>query len=106
MSFGPTATCSFCGGTYYLQKLEVHESICSLRPRKLTIAKAVRIAIESHPKALNDRALLVRLTWQIMDGYLTEPPHVRLTDPALIIARARSIHRKHGHVLAAVPSNR
>jgi len=106
MSFGPTATCTFCGGIYYLQKLGVHESICSLRPRKLTIAKAVRIAMESHPEVLNDRALLVRLVWQINDGYLTESPRVRLTDPALIISRARSIHGKHGHVLAGGPSNR
>lgn len=93
MSFGPTGRCSFCGGVYYTQKLAVHESICSARPRKLTVAKAVRIVIELHPEASKDRALLVRLVWQIADGYRTEFPLTRLTDPRLILTRARSATR-------------
>ena len=93
MSFGPTGKCSFCGGVYYLQKLAVHESICSARPRRLTVARAVRLAVELHPGASKDRALLIRLVWQIVDGYFTEPPRGRLTDPRLILARARSARR-------------
>ncbi|MDV3294124.1 MAG: hypothetical protein LYZ70_07620 [Nitrososphaerales archaeon] len=95
MSFGPTDRCSFCGGVYYLQKLPVHESICSSRPKKLTIGKAVRFAIESHPESTTNKALLVRLVWQIVDGYRTEPPRVRLTDPGLVV-KALSLLRRAG----------
>ena len=89
MSFGPTGRCSFCGGVYYLQKLAIHESICSMRPRRLTIAKAVATAIRLRPEASKDRALLVRLVLGLVDGYVTEAPRDKLNDPRLILARAR-----------------
>ena len=107
MSFGPTGKCTFCGGVYYLQKLPVHESICSLRPRRLTVLKAVMIVIGLHPAASKDRALLVRLVWQVMDGYFTEPPSKRLTEPRLILGAARRIRRekrRNGGAAKTVPS--
>ena len=85
MSFGPTGKCTFCGGVYYLQKLAEHELICSMRPKRLTLAKAVRTVIDQHPEASTDMAQLVRLVWQVVDGYLTEPPRARLTDPRLVM---------------------
>jgi len=85
MSLDPTERCNFCGGVYYSWKLVEHESICSLRPRKLTVARAVRVVVKSHPQASKDRALLVRLVWQILDGYRTAPPMARLTDPKLML---------------------
>lgn len=94
MSFGPTGRCSFCGGVYYIQKLPTHELICSLRPRKLRIMRALRVALAFHPEASKDRALLVRLAWRLLDGYMTEEPNHLLTDPGLILARARSLRRK------------
>ena len=87
MSSGPTARCLFCGALYYLQKLPVHEAICSSRPKRMTVREAVEIAIRSHPVASTNSALLVRLVWQIRDGYRAEPPRGRLTDPRSI-ARA------------------
>lgn len=93
MSLDPTERCNFCGGVYYTWKLVEHESICSLRPKNLTVAKAVGIVVKSHPGASKDRALLVRLVWQIMDGYRTAPPTARLTDPSLVLARAHSATR-------------
>jgi hypothetical protein len=93
MSLDPTERCAFCGNVYYVWKLVEHESICSMRPKKLTIARAVRIAVKAHPEAFKDRALLVRLAWQILDGYRTAPPMDRLTDPRLVLARAGSATR-------------
>jgi hypothetical protein len=93
MSLDPTERCTFCGNVYFLWKLVEHESVCSLRPKKLTVAKAVRIVVKSHPSASKDRALLVRLVWQILDGYRTAPPMAGLADPRLVIARARSATR-------------
>ena len=92
MSLGPTARCFFCGGVYYVEKLASHEFICSMRPKLLTVMKAVEMARESHPEASADFALLVRLVWQIRDAYRTEQPSARLTDPRLIF-RA-SLRRK------------
>lgn len=94
MSFGPTGKCIFCGGVYYLQKLPVHESICSLKPRRLTVLRAVRVVIGLHPEASKDKALLVRLVWQVMDGYFTEPPSKRLTEPRLILGAAGRVRRE------------
>ena len=91
MSYEATARCHFCGGLYYLHKLIVHEGICASRPKRLTIVGAVKLAIGSHPEASSNTALLVRLVWQIIDGYYTEPPRARLTDPGLILTRARSL---------------
>jgi len=70
---------------YYLEKLRDHEAVCSSRPRRLTVGEAVRIAVESNPAASTNTALLVRLVWQIKDGYCSEPPRGRLTDPGSII---------------------
>lgn len=89
----PVGTCRFCGYMYYIWKLSVHEPVCTLRPRRLTVIKAVKMAIKSSPRAAKDRALLVRLVWQMVDGYHTEPPPTRLTDPGLIVRRAKSITR-------------
>ena len=107
MQRDPTGKCTFCGGVYYLQKLAVHESICSLRPRRLSVLKAVRIVIGMHPQASKDRALLVRLVWQVMDGYFTEPPSKRLTEPRLILRAARRIRRekrRNGRTAKTAPS--
>lgn len=96
MSFTwPTERCIFCGDVYYLQKIADHESICSMRPpRRLTIVKAVRVAVDSHPAALRDGALLVRLVWRVKDGYFTELPLRHLTEPRLILATMKRIRRK------------
>lgn len=93
VSFQPTARCHFCGGTYYLDKLAVHEAICSLRPKRLTVMGAIRLAIRSHPEASSNSALLVRLVWEIRDGYRTEPPRGKLTDP-ISIARTVLLNKK------------
>ena len=93
MSLDPTERCNFCGNVYLLWKLVDHESICSLRPKKLTIAEAVRIVTKSHPSASKDRDLLLRLVWQILDGYRTAPPMTKLTDPRLVLAMARPATR-------------
>lgn len=57
------------------------------------MGNAVRIAIESHPEASRNSALLVRLVWQIRDGYRTEPTQARLTDPGSIV-RALFLFRR------------
>ena len=93
MSFGPTARCFFCGTFYYVEKLASHEIICSMRPRRLTVRKAVEIAVASRPGSSKDSALLVRLVWQIRDAYRTDQPLARLTDPRLIF-RASLRRRK------------
>lgn len=93
MSFGPTARCFFCGGVYYVEKLSSHELICSMRPKRLTVRRAVAMAVESRPEAARDRTLLVRLVWQIRDAYRTEQPFAHLTDPRLIL-RSPPLHRK------------
>ena len=85
MSLGPTSKCFFCGAFYYTEKLGSHEFICSMRPRKLTVQKAVQMAIVYKPESSKDIALLVRLVWQLRDAYRTEKPFARLTDPRLII---------------------
>lgn len=85
MSFGPTARCFFCGAVYYVEKLPSHEIICSMRPKRLTVRKAVEMAVAARPGASKDRALLVRLVWHIRDAYRTEQPFAHLTDPKLIL---------------------
>jgi len=92
MFYGPTERCHFCRSIYYLEKLRDHEAICSSRPSRLTVKEAVRIAVESNPAASTNTALLVRLVWQIKDGYCSEPPRDRLSDPESII-RELSLHR-------------
>jgi hypothetical protein len=94
MSFGPTGRCTFCEGIYYLEKLPAHETICSRRPVPKQLASVVRAILEVHPEALKDKALLVRLTWKIIDGYHTDPPLARLSDPAWILASARSFSKR------------
>ena len=94
MSFGPTARCFFCGRFYYVEKLGSHEPICSMRPRRLTVRRAVEMAVESHPAASRDRGLLVRLVWQLRDAYRTEQPFVHLTDPRLIFRASLQGRRK------------
>lgn len=89
----PTGRCIFCGGVYYLTKLADHESICSARARNLTIGRAVKVAFDAYPAASANGALLVRLVWRIRDGYFTEPPSKRLTEPHLILAKAKRIKR-------------
>ncbi|MDG7016246.1 MAG: hypothetical protein JRM82_02605 [Nitrososphaerota archaeon] len=96
MSYEATARCHFCGGLYYLHKLVAHERICASRPRGLTIERAVRIAIDTHPEASKNGALLIRLVWMIRDGYYTEPPRERLTEPGSIMSRALLLCRKMG----------
>jgi hypothetical protein len=88
----PTGRCHFCRSLYYLEKLRDHEAACSARPRRLTVGEAVRIAVETNQAASTNTALLVRLVWQIKDGYCSEPPRDRLTDPESII-RELSLHR-------------
>ena len=87
VSFGSTAKCFFCGGVYYVEKLGSHEPICSMRPRRLTVGRAVEMAVASRPEASKDKALLVRLVWQLRDAYRTEQPFTHLTDPRLISER-------------------
>ena len=89
MFYGPTERCLFCKSQYYVDKLNAHEAICSMRPRKLTVGKAIRIALESYPAASTNRALLVRLVWRVRDGYSSEQPRSRLTDPESIIRELR-----------------
>ena len=93
MFYGPTERCLFCKSQYYVDKLNSHEAICSMRPLKLTVGEAIRIALESHPAASTNTALLVRLVWQIKDGYLSEHPRDRLTDPESIVKEFRK-HRR------------
>src|ERR1035441_8087730 len=88
----PTGRCHFCKSMYYLEKLHEHEAACSARPRRLTVGEAVRIAVESNHAASTNTALLVRPRWQSKDGYCSEPPRDRLTDPESII-RELSLHR-------------
>ncbi len=92
MSLGPTSKCFFCGASYYTEKLASHEFICSKRPSKLTVQRAIQMAIAYKPESSKDPALLVRLVWQLRDAYRTEQPFARLTDPRLIL-RA-SLQRK------------
>jgi hypothetical protein len=82
---GPTERCNFCRSMYYLDKLREHEATCSARPRRLTTGEAVGIAVGSNHAASTNTALLVRLVWQIKDGYWSEPPRDRLTDPESIV---------------------
>ena len=93
MSPEPTGRCHFCGGVYYLWKLKIHERICSSRPDRLTVGRAVRIAVDRHPEASTNTALLVRLVWEIKDGYRTEPANGRLTEPLSIV---RALSRLRG----------
>ena len=93
MSRDPTARCRFCGSLYYLEKLSVHQDVCSSRPRRLTVGRAVRVAIGSNPEASTNNALLVRLVWVIRDGYRTDPARERLTEPVSII-KALQEYRK------------
>ena len=90
MFYAPTERCLFCKSRYYVDKLNSHEAICSMRPRKLTVGEAIRIALESHPAASTNRALLVRLVWRVRDGYFSEPPRGRLTDPESV---SREFHQ-------------
>ena len=85
MSLGPSSKCFFCGAFYYTEKLASHEFICSMRPSKLTLQKAIQMAIAYRPESSNDPALLVRLVWQLRDAYRTEQPFAHLTDPRLIL---------------------
>ena len=98
MSLGPTSKCFFCGASYYTEKLASHEFICSMRPRKLTVQKAIQMAIQMaiayKPESSKDPALLVRLVWQLRDAYRTEQPFARLTDPRLILRESLQRRRK------------
>ena len=94
MSLGPTSKCFFCGASYYTEKLASHEFICSMRPRKLTVQKAIQMAIVYKPESSKDPALLVRLVWQLRDAYRTEQPFARLTDPRLILRESLQRRRK------------
>ena len=94
MSLGPTSKCFFCGAFYYTEKLPSHEFICSMRPRKLTVQKAVQMAIAYKPESSKDPALLVRLVWQLRDAYRTEQPFAHLTDPRLILRASLQRGRK------------
>ena len=85
MSLGPTSKCFFCSASYYTEKLASHEFICSMRPRNLTVHRAIQMAIAYKPESSKDPALLVRLVWQLRDAYRTEQPFARLTDPRLIL---------------------
>jgi hypothetical protein len=89
MSYGPTERCLFCRSRYYADKLRDHVAICSMKPRNLTVRRTVEIALEANPAASTNRALLVRLVWQIKDGYSTEHPRTRLTDPSCILSKLR-----------------
>lgn len=93
VSLEPIATCHFCGGRYYVWKLAVHEEICSSRPKRLTVEDAVAIAIRSHPEASTNCSLLVRLVWEIRDGYRTAPSRERLTEPTSIVAALQQLKR-------------
>ena len=93
MSFGPTERCLFCKSQYYVDKLRDHVAVCSMKPRNLTVRRTVRIALEANPAASTNRALLVRLVWQIRDAYPTDNPMERLTDPERIIRELRRLRR-------------
>jgi hypothetical protein len=90
-SFGPTERCLFCKSRYYADKLRDHVAVCSMKPRNLTVRRTVRIALEASPAASTNRALLVRLVWQIRDGYLTNHPLGRLTDPECVMRELRRL---------------
>ena len=94
MSFGSTSKCFFCGASYYTEKLASHEFICSMRPRNLTLQRAIQMAIAYKPESSKDPALLVRLVWQFRDAYRTEQPFARLTDPRLILKAYLQRRRK------------
>ena len=94
MSLGPTSKCFFCGASYYTEKLASHEFVCSMRPRKLSVQKAIQMAIAYRPESSKDPALLVRLVWQLRDAYRTEQPFARLTDPRLIFGASHQRRRK------------
>ena len=94
MSLGPTSKCFFCGASYYAEKLASHEFVCSMRPRKLSVQKAIQMAIAYRPESSKDPALLVRLVWQLRDAYRTEQPFARLTDPRLIFSASLQRRRK------------
>ena len=94
MSFGSTSKCFFCGASYYMEKLASHEFICSMRPRNLTVQRAIKTAIAYKPESSRDPALLVRLVWQLRDAYRTEQPFARLTDPRLILGASLQGRRK------------
>ena len=94
MSFGSTSKCFFCGASYYMEKLASHEFICSMRPRNLTVERAIQMAIAYKPESSRDLALLVRLVWQLRDAYRTEQPFARLTDPRLILGASLQGRRK------------
>jgi hypothetical protein len=92
-SFGPTERCLFCRSRYYVDKLRDHVAVCSMKPRNLTVRRTVKIALEANPAASTNRALLVRLVWQIRDGYLTNHPLVRLTDPERAMRELRRLKK-------------
>jgi hypothetical protein len=106
MSYGPTAKCHFCGGLYYRWKLTVHERICSSRPERLTVGRAVRIAIGSRPEAETNTALLVRLVWEIKDGYHTDLSRGRLTEPVSIVNALERFRKSGNGSVPAFPSAR
>jgi hypothetical protein len=93
-SFGPTERCLFCKSRYYEDKLRDHVAICSMRPRNLTVRRTVKIALEANPAASTNRALLVRLVWQIRDAYMTDHPLRRLTDPERITGELRRLRKE------------
>jgi hypothetical protein len=92
-SFGPTERCVFCKSQYYVEKLRDHVAVCSVKPRNLTVHRTVRIALEANPAASTNRALLVRLVWQIRDAYLTDTPLHRLTDPERVMLELRRLRK-------------
>ena len=94
MSLGPTSKCFFCGASYYTEKLASHEFVCSMRPSKLTVQKAIQMAVAYKPESSKDPALLVRLVWQLRDAYRTEQPFARLTDPRLVLRASLQRRRK------------
>ena len=94
MSLGPTSKCFFCGASYYTEKLASHEFICSMRPQRITVKRAIQMAIAYKPESSKDLALLVRLVWQLRDAYRTEQPFARLTDPRLIFRASLQGRRK------------
>ncbi|MDG7014047.1 MAG: hypothetical protein JRN11_01410 [Nitrososphaerota archaeon] len=61
MSFGPTARCFFCARFHYVEKLGSHEPICSMRPRRLTVRRAVSMAAARLASAAGGEPLYKRL---------------------------------------------
>jgi len=93
-TFSGWTKCQYCGNIYSVEKIKEHEAICGTRTRpiKPSIKDAVEQALRAYPSC--DKATLVRLVWQIRDGYITPLPVSKLTDPWTIVRYYYDMKRK------------